>query len=137
MSSAASSEDASSLDWEEVFEEEFEHETNDSGCQVCRDLWLPMQDIETTYAELQRTAADGCDLCDLFRQACETVSQSEGRSARKSYKVRLNSSQQNGMEIGVQWFSKEPCKPVDFGMSRAGYSSKRISSCVLTVQSSH
>jgi len=50
-------------------------------CEVCRELALPYTSRSvTTYAKLQRAAADGCELCELLRRLSEWACTDAGRS---------------------------------------------------------
>jgi len=47
-------------------------ERRNEDCQTCLNLRLPdPRPIDTTYAELRRTAADRCELCELLQQVSE------------------------------------------------------------------
>ena len=69
MSNNPYPDDAASFSEAESSEEELDHAMSDEDCEVCRSLRLPVPVmIETTYAELRRTAADGCELCELLQR---------------------------------------------------------------------
>ena len=47
---------------------------SDADCEVCRRLQKPVpDDMNRTYAELRRAAADGCGLCELLQRVSETA----------------------------------------------------------------
>ena len=74
MSHTAYSADVAPFQLAKKAEEELYSEPNYVGCQVCRNLLLAdPEEVRTTYAELQGTAADGCKLCELLLQVSETV----------------------------------------------------------------
>ena len=72
MSNTPYPDDEASLPQAESTEEELAHRTSDENCYVCQNLRQAVpESIKTTYAELQRTAAGGCELCELLWRICE------------------------------------------------------------------
>jgi hypothetical protein len=60
-------------------EEVLHHGMSDAGCSVCRKLRLPVPySMSTHYEALQDAAANGCELCDLFRQVSEVACSGAG-----------------------------------------------------------
>jgi len=69
MSSAAQPEGTAPFPQPDLQEAEVAHEISDADCRVCRTFRMDYMDEEcTTYAELQCTAAEGCELCELLLQ---------------------------------------------------------------------
>jgi len=79
MSSALRQKDAASLPQDDSPEEDPKHQIGDSDCGVCRNLRSSGPEyINTTYAKLQRAAADGCELCKILQQVSEAICTSAG-----------------------------------------------------------
>jgi len=74
MSNTPDPDDKASFSQAESSEEELDHRVSVENCQVCWELQLPVpENVETTYADLQRRAADGCELCELLRRMSEAA----------------------------------------------------------------